>query len=112
MPSPDRPIHTAGDWHIVSGQLGLTDDGLPEGFGSQMTALLANFGALLEGAGLRREEVAKTTVFLADMGDYAELNDLYVAFFGDHRPARSAVAVAELPLGAAVEMEAWVYSPR
>jgi 2-iminobutanoate/2-iminopropanoate deaminase len=109
--APYSPIHRAGDWHIVSGQLGLTDDGLPEGFAPQMRAMLGNFGRLLAEAGLRRDQVAKTTVFLTDMGDYAELNELYVEFFGEHRPARSAVAVAELPLGASVEMEAWVHAP-
>jgi 2-iminobutanoate/2-iminopropanoate deaminase len=57
------------------------------------------------GAALR--DVAKTTVFLTDMGDYGPMNDAYVDEFGDHRPARSAVAVAALPLGASFEVEAW-----
>jgi 2-iminobutanoate/2-iminopropanoate deaminase len=53
--------------------------------------------------------VAKTTVFLVDMGEYAVMNETYIAAFGDHRPARSAVAVAALPLGAQVEVEAWAF---
>jgi 2-iminobutanoate/2-iminopropanoate deaminase len=65
---------------------------------------------VIEEHGLRLDQVAKTTVFLTDMADYAELNERYMAFFGDHRPARSAVAVAALPLGACVEIEAWVHS--
>ena len=56
-------------------------------------------------------EVAKTTVFLRHISDYAAMNDVYVEAFGDHRPARSAVAVAGLPRGALVEIEAWVHSP-
>jgi 2-iminobutanoate/2-iminopropanoate deaminase len=51
--------------------------------------------------------VVKTTVFLADIADYAGMNEAYTAAFGDHRPARSAFAVAALPLGARVEVEAW-----
>ena len=51
----------------------------------------------------------KTTVFLRHMADYATMNELYVAAFGDHRPARSAFGVADLPLGALVEIEAWAY---
>ncbi len=46
---------------------------------------------------------------MVDMGDYAEMNTAYVAAFGDHRPTRSAVAVAALPVGARVEVEAWAY---
>jgi 2-iminobutanoate/2-iminopropanoate deaminase len=51
----------------------------------------------------------KTTVFLTDIADYSAMNDAYVAAFGDHRPARSAVAVSALPLGAQVEIEAWAH---
>ena len=53
--------------------------------------------------------VVKTTVFLADIDDYPAMNAAYMAAFGDHRPARSAFAVAALPLGARVEIEAWAY---
>jgi len=53
--------------------------------------------------------VVKTTVFLTDMADYADMNGAYTAAFGEHRPARSAVAVAGLPLGAVVEIEAWAW---
>jgi len=53
--------------------------------------------------------VVKTTVFLRHISDYAQMNDSYTAALGDHRPARSAVAVAELPLGALVEVEAWAW---
>jgi 2-iminobutanoate/2-iminopropanoate deaminase len=67
---------------------------------------LANLGAVLAGEGAGLDQVIKTTVFLTSMDDYAEMNEIYVEVFGDHRPARSAVAVKELPLGARIEIEA------
>jgi 2-iminobutanoate/2-iminopropanoate deaminase len=54
-------------------------------------------------------DVIKTTVFLRHLSDYAAMNEVYIAAFGDHRPARSVVGVAELPLGALVEIEAWAW---
>jgi 2-iminobutanoate/2-iminopropanoate deaminase len=51
-------------------------------------------------------------VFVTDMGEYAAVNEAYVGFFGDHRPARSVVGVAGLPMGAAVEVEVWAYLDR
>lgn len=109
---PYSPLYRAGDWCCISGQIGITDDGLVEGFGDQLRQVLANFDALLGQHGLRADQVAKTTVFVVDMADYAEMNEIYRGYFGEHRPARSAVAVAELPFGALVELEAWVYDPR
>src|SRR6478735_14246 len=106
---PYSPVYRAGDWLCVSGQVGLGPDGLAEGFDAQLVQALDNLAALLDGAGVRRDQVAKTTVFLTDMDDYARMNERYVAWFGDHRPARSAVAVAALPVGAVVEIEAWVH---
>ncbi len=98
----------AGGWIIVSGQLGLSGGSLVSGgVGAQLSRAIANLSDLLAGEGAALTAVVKTTVFLADIADYAEMNAAYVAAFGDHRPARSAVAVAGLPLGAAVEIEAW-----
>jgi len=96
----------------VSGQLGLVDGALVEGgVGAQVTQALANMAALLEGQGASLSSVVKTTVFLVDMDDYATMNESYVEGFGDHRPARAAVAVAALPVGALVEIEAWAFWP-
>jgi len=64
---------------------------------------------LLESHGASLADVVKTTVFLVDMDDYADMNQAYVAAFGDHRPTRSAIAVAALPLGAQVEIEGWAF---
>ena len=107
---PYTPVVRAGDWLCVSGQVGLGDGGLVEGgVAAECTQAIANLGRLLEQEGASLEQVVKTTVFLADMGDYAVMNEAYTAAFGDHRPARSAVGVAALPIGAAVEVEAWAF---
>ncbi len=64
-----------------------------------------NLTAILAGAGCGLKDVVKTTVFLTDMGSFAEMNGAYAARFGDHRPARSTVQVGALPAGARVEIE-------
>ncbi len=110
---PYSPIVRAGQWLICSGQLGLVDGSLVEGgLAAQVTQAIKNAAALLESQGSGLEDVVKTTVFLTDMADFAAMNDAYVAAFGDNRPARSAFAVAGLPLGALVEIETWAYASR
>lgn len=102
----------AGDWLVVSGQLGLLDGALVHGgVAAEVRQALANMAGLLatEGAGLA--SVVKTTVFLTHMSDYGPMNEAYIEAFGQHRPARAAVAVAGLPLDAKVEIEAWAYLP-
>jgi 2-iminobutanoate/2-iminopropanoate deaminase len=110
---PYTPVVRAGPWVVCSGQVGLKDGALVDGLAAQVTQAVANIDALLAGEGASLDAVVKTTVFLADISDYRAMNDAYVAAFGDHRPARSAFAVAGLPLGALVEIEACAYlSPR
>jgi len=104
---PYTPIVRAGEWLVVSGQLGLVDGELAAGVAGQTAQALVNLRALLEGEGASLAAVVKTTVFLRHMDDFDTMNDAYVAAFGDHRPARSAIAVAGLPRGALVEVEAW-----
>ena len=102
----------AGDWLAVSGQLGLVDGVLVHGgVADETRQALANMAALLESEGAGLASVVKTTVYLRHMNDYAVMNEAYVDAFGDHRPARAAVAVAGLPLNALVEIEAWAHSP-
>jgi 2-iminobutanoate/2-iminopropanoate deaminase len=72
---------------------------------AQTDRVLRNLSAVLAGAGASLGTVVKTTVFLRDMGDFAAMNEVYGRFFGDHRPARSTVQVAQLPRDAAVEIE-------
>jgi 2-iminobutanoate/2-iminopropanoate deaminase len=105
---PYTPVVRAGDWLICSGELGMRDGALVEGgITAQVTQAVRNLQALLAGEGVGLGAVVKTTVFLADIADYPAMNEAYVATFGQHRPARSAFAVAGLPLGALVEIEAW-----
>src|SRR5688500_2878972 len=107
---PYTPVVRAGDWLVVSGQVGLADGALVDGgVTAQVTQAVTNLAALLEGEGASLRHVVKATVFLADMDDYKAMNEAYTAAFGTHRPARSAVGVAALPLGAAVEIEAWAW---
>lgn len=72
---------------------------------SQTRQVLNNLGAVLEAAGSDFSQVIKTTVFLTSMAHYGAVNEVYAQYFGEGKPARSAVAVAELPLGALVEIE-------
>ena len=105
---PYRPVVRAGDFLVCSGQLGLASGALVEGgVGPELRQAVANLSALLESEGAALSDVVKTTVFLTDIGDYAAMNAVYVECFTGERPARSAVAVAGLPLGATVELEAW-----
>jgi 2-iminobutanoate/2-iminopropanoate deaminase len=71
----------------------------------QTQQVLANIQAVLAAAGLSMANVVKSTVFLKDLGDFAKMNALYAAAFADHKPARSTVQVAKLPLDALVEIE-------
>jgi 2-iminobutanoate/2-iminopropanoate deaminase len=109
---PYTPIVRAGDLLVVSGQLGLIDGQMVSGgVAAETTQALANLAALLAKEGASMGEVIKTTVFLRHMRDFEIMNEAYVTAFGDHRPARSAFAVAELPRVALVEIEAWAYAP-
>ena len=93
---------------FVSGQLPIdpATGAFPEGGVKEQTRQsLTNAKAILEAAGLGLANVVKTTVFLADMGDFAAMNEVYAEFFSDPFPARSAVAVKTLPKNALVEVE-------
>ncbi|MCK5665699.1 MAG: Rid family detoxifying hydrolase, partial [Thiotrichaceae bacterium] len=72
----------------------------------QTRQVFKNLSAVLKEAGVSLEQVIKTTVFLQDMNEFAEMNAVYAECFGDHKPARATIEVAKLPLGARVEIEA------
>lgn len=112
---PYSPILRAGDWVVISGQIGLVPDAptptLAEGVTGQLRQLLANARTLLATEGVGFDDVVKTTLFLTDMSDFAACNEVWVDEFVNHRPTRSAIAVAALPLGALVEVEMWAYRP-
>lgn len=97
-----------GDVIYSAGQIALdpaTMEVVAGGVTEQTERVMANLQAVLEAAGSDFSRVLKTTVFLADMADFAAMNEVYGRAFGDHRPARSTVAVAGLPRGVRVEIE-------
>ncbi len=98
----------SGGLLFTSGQIALRPDGsLVEGGVPEQTAqVLENLRAVLAAAGCAPTDVIKTTVFLRDMADFPVFNQSYATFFGDHRPARSTVAVLGLPRDVRVEIEA------
>ncbi|MFM8382155.1 MAG: Rid family hydrolase [Actinomycetota bacterium] len=109
---PYTPVVRAGDWVIVSGQLGIDNGALvPGGVSAQTTQAVKNLKERLKEAGVTINDVAKTLCFLTDMDTFATFNAAYVESFGGARPARSTIGVAALPFGGAVEIEAWAYKP-
>lgn len=97
-----------GGFVFTAGQVALdpaTGELVAGGIADQTTRALENLRAVLAAAGSSPSQVIKTTVFLVDMADFAQMNEVYGRFFGSHRPARSTVAVAGLPRGALVEIE-------
>lgn len=98
----------AGSTLYTSGQLGLipATGELPQGVEAQAAQALDNLGAVLAAAGMDFSDVVKTTVFLADMKDFAAINAIYAGYFPGEAPARSCVQVAALPKGALFEIEA------
>jgi len=110
-PAPVGPYSQAvkaGPFVFVSGQLGIdpSTGTLLEGVEAQAGQALRNLTAILAAAGLQASSVVKTTVLLADMGDFKAVNAVYEGFFEAPFPARAAFAVAGLPLGARIEIEA------
>ncbi len=94
---------------FTAGQVALdpaTGDVVAGGAAQQTERVMQNLSAILKAAGSGLDRVVKTTVFLTDMADFAAMNEVYAKAFGDHRPARSNVAVASLPKGVRVEIEA------
>ena len=104
----------AGNLVFTAGQLGIVP-GTKEFAGpdieSQTRQALENLRAVLEAAGSGLEHVLKTTVFLQDINEFGQMNAVYGTFFTEEFPARSAIQVAALPLGAAVEIEAVALTP-
>jgi 2-iminobutanoate/2-iminopropanoate deaminase len=112
---PYAPVRRAGDWVVTSGQVGGRPgpDGSPAlvdgGTVAELRQALANLAEVLAAEGATLADVVKTTLFLVDMSELGAVNEVWTEVFGSHRPARSAVAVAALPLGARVEVEAWAH---
>ncbi len=105
----------AGDFIYVSGTLGTEGSGfslIEGGTGPQTAQTLANIRRILQAAGADLEDVVKVNVFLTDLGTFAEMNEAYLAVFGDDPPARITVGCAALALGAAVEIDCVAYRPQ
>lgn len=98
---------TTGNLLFISGQIPVNpaDGSIPEGIKAQTAQSIANIKAILSEAGMSMDNVVKTTVFLADMSLFAEMNEVYAENFTAPYPARSAVAVRELPKQVLVEIE-------
>jgi 2-iminobutanoate/2-iminopropanoate deaminase len=99
----------AGDMVYCSGQVGVDPESRQfelDTIQGQTQQALKNLSTVLTAAGSGLAQVIKTTVFLSDMENFAEMNAVYATFFGEEPPARSTVAVKDLPLGALVEIEA------
>ncbi|MEZ4424099.1 MAG: RidA family protein [Gemmatimonadota bacterium] len=97
-----------GRWLFCSGQIPLdpaTGDVVSGDVAAQTERVFQNIRAILDEAGGSLERVVKTTVFLADMGSFGAMNEVYARHFGDHRPARSTIAVRTLPKNVDVEIE-------
>ena len=94
-------VYTSGQIPIAPATGAFAEGGIKE----QTRQSLTNVKAILEEAGLSMSNVVKTTVFMADMNDFADMNTVYAEFFTEPYPARSAVAVKTLPKGALVEIE-------
>jgi 2-iminobutanoate/2-iminopropanoate deaminase len=98
----------ANGFLFTAGQVALdprTGELVAGGIAEQTTRAMENLKAILAAAGTDFSRVVKTTVFLIDMADFTAMNEVYARAFGEHRPARSTVAVAALPRGARVEIE-------
>jgi 2-iminobutanoate/2-iminopropanoate deaminase len=99
----------AGDFVFVSGQLALRPDHaevVGDSIEEQTEQVLVNLGAILEAAGSGLDRLIKTTVYLADLGDFAGMNEVYARHVGEVPPARATIEVSALPSGAKVEIEA------
>lgn len=113
---PYSPWRRAGEFIILSGQLGLVPgESTPTlatgGAAAELAQGLENAKALLAEAGATFDDVVKATLYLIDMADFAAVNEVWVGSFAPPRPTRSTVAVAQLPLGARAEVELWAIAP-
>jgi 2-iminobutanoate/2-iminopropanoate deaminase len=126
---PSEPVHTpnappvagayspavrAGDWLVLAGQVGfdVSTGGLAAGgTAGEARQALMNVTTVLADCGATWNDVAKVTIFLVDLADFPGVNEIYGEFVEKHRPARTTVQVAGLPIGARIEIEVWAHKP-
>jgi 2-iminobutanoate/2-iminopropanoate deaminase len=109
---PYSPAVRAGEWLVLAGQVGIdpATGKFPErGATPETRQVMANIAAVLGDCGASFADVAKTTIFLTNLTDFAAVNEAYGEALGEHRPARTTVQVAALPAGARVEIEVWAH---
>jgi len=97
-----------GEWVFASGQIPIdpgTGELIDGGIAEQTERVMKNLSAVLREAGVSLDRVVKTTVYLADMGTFGEMNEVYARYFGDHRPARATVQAGALPKNVGVEID-------
>jgi 2-iminobutanoate/2-iminopropanoate deaminase len=111
---PYSPAVRAGEWVVLSGQLGLGADGalVEGGVAAQAARAFANVGGVLADCDATWGDVARVALFLTDLSAMPVVNACYESALGGHRPARTTIGVAALPMGAAIEVEAWVWRPQ
>ncbi len=105
---PYSHVIQSGAFYFCSGQTPLDPETMQlsgDDIGEQTQRVLENIGIVLQGLGLSFSDVVKTTVFLKTMDDFEGMNAVYASVFGDHKPARSTIAVKQNPLDALVEIE-------
>jgi 2-iminobutanoate/2-iminopropanoate deaminase len=108
------PAVRAGEWLVLAGQVGFdaSTGGLAAGGAAgEARQAFANVTTVLADCGAGWGDVAKVTIFLADMADFPAVNEVYGEVVGASRPARTTVQVAALPIGARIEVEVWAYQP-
>ncbi|MDT8436120.1 MAG: Rid family hydrolase [Gemmatimonadota bacterium] len=112
---PFSSVVRVGDMLYLSGMVGVSAldsmELVPGGMPAEARQALENIEAILAYVGAGREDIVKCTVMLDDIGRWSEFNEVYVEFFGSHRPARSAFGADGLALGAAVEIECMAVAP-
>jgi 2-iminobutanoate/2-iminopropanoate deaminase len=111
---PYSPAVRAGDWLVLAGQVGFdaANGGLAAGgTAAEARQAFANVTAVLTDCGASWADVAKVTIFLVDMADFGAVNEVYGEAVGEHRPARTTVQVAALPIGAGIEIEVLAHRP-
>ena len=106
---PYSQAKRVGDFLFTAGQVAIDPNTpgklIPGGIKEQTEQVLKNLSAVLEAGGSQLQDVLKTTVFMADLSEFAAMNEVYAQFFAHNPPARSTVQVAALPLGARVEID-------
>ena len=105
----------AGEWVFASGQIAIdpaTGEVIDGGIAEQTDRVMKNLAAVLRETGLSLNHVVKTTVYLADMGMFEEMNEVYARHFGGHRPARATVQAGALPKSVGVEIDVIAHIPQ